>query len=50
MVCDSRDKILCYSNDGEPLNVITLPGDIKPWSVTRREDYKTWGQYSAIQG
>ena len=38
MVCDYSSKIHRYSCDGQSLEVISLPGDVRPWGVTRYGD------------
>ena len=39
MVCDEdHHQINCYRGDDKPFEVISLPGDVRPWSMTRYND------------
>ena len=38
VVCDVNHKIHRYTGDGQPLSVITLTDDVKPYAVTRHGD------------
>ena len=54
MVCDpDNHKIHRYTHDGQTLGVINLPGDVRPWRVTRHGDgdqyvVSDWGNAQVV--